>query len=108
MSQRTAAFCFLRGRGTDEARTAPYAGDLRLGTRRNPALMHPRTVRAEREVVPFPTERVDAWARFDTFVEEEHERVYKGPLLRHGEPRGRGGPRPGGLHEALGTAPRAE
>jgi RNA polymerase sigma-70 factor, ECF subfamily len=39
--------------------------------------MHPRTVRAEREVVPFPIERVDAWARFDTFVEEEHERVYK-------------------------------
>jgi RNA polymerase sigma-70 factor (ECF subfamily) len=39
--------------------------------------MHPRTVRAEREVVPFPTERVGAWARFDTFVEEEHERLYK-------------------------------
>jgi RNA polymerase sigma-70 factor (ECF subfamily) len=34
-------------------------------------------VRAEREVVPFPTERVDAWASFDTFVEEEHERLYK-------------------------------
>jgi RNA polymerase sigma-70 factor (ECF subfamily) len=67
----------LAGLGTDEARTAPYAGDLRLGARRNPALMHPRTVRAEREVVPFPTERVDAWARFDTFVQEEHERVYK-------------------------------
>jgi RNA polymerase sigma-70 factor (ECF subfamily) len=34
-------------------------------------------VRAEREVVPFPIERVDAWARFDEFVEEEHERLYK-------------------------------
>jgi DNA-directed RNA polymerase specialized sigma24 family protein len=39
--------------------------------------MHPRDVRAEREVVAFPTERVDAWARFDAFVEEEHERLYK-------------------------------
>jgi RNA polymerase sigma-70 factor, ECF subfamily len=27
--------------------------------------------------VPFPIERVDPWARFDTFVEEEHERLYK-------------------------------
>ena len=34
-------------------------------------------MRAERELVPFPTERVDAWARFDTFVGEEHERLYK-------------------------------
>jgi RNA polymerase sigma-70 factor, ECF subfamily len=34
-------------------------------------------MRAERELVPFPTERVDAWARFDTFIEEEHERLYK-------------------------------
>jgi hypothetical protein len=34
-------------------------------------------VRAEREVVTFPTERVDAGARFDMFVEEEHDRLYK-------------------------------
>jgi RNA polymerase sigma-70 factor (ECF subfamily) len=34
-------------------------------------------VRAEREVVEVPTERVDAWARFDVFVEEEHERLFK-------------------------------
>jgi len=27
--------------------------------------------------VEFPTERVDVWARFDAFVEEEHERLYK-------------------------------
>jgi RNA polymerase sigma-70 factor, ECF subfamily len=27
--------------------------------------------------VPFPIERADPWARFDTFVEEEHERLYK-------------------------------
>ena len=78
MSQRNAAFLLLaRPRYRPRPAAAPYAGDLRLGTRRNPALMHPRTVRAEREVVPFPTERVGAWARFDTFVEEEHERLYK-------------------------------
>jgi len=39
--------------------------------------MHPCSVRAEREVVPFPIEHVDAWARFDAFIEEEHERLYK-------------------------------
>jgi RNA polymerase sigma-70 factor (ECF subfamily) len=39
--------------------------------------MHPWEVRAEKEIVAFPTGRVDAWARFDTFVEEEHERLYK-------------------------------
>jgi RNA polymerase sigma-70 factor (ECF subfamily) len=39
--------------------------------------MHPRHVRAERGVVPFPAERVDARADFDTFVEEENERLYK-------------------------------
>jgi len=31
----------------------------------------------EGEVVPFPTERVEAGARFDTFVEEEHVRLFK-------------------------------
>ncbi len=25
----------------------------------------------------FPTERVEAWARFDTFFQEEHERLFK-------------------------------
>jgi len=39
--------------------------------------VHPWIVRAEGEVVPFPSERVEAWARFDTFFEEEHERLYK-------------------------------
>lgn len=39
--------------------------------------MHPREVRAEREVVAVPTERVDAWARFDAFVEQEHDRLFK-------------------------------
>lgn len=39
--------------------------------------MHPWTVRAEGEIVRFPTERVEAWARFDTFFQEEHERLFK-------------------------------
>jgi RNA polymerase sigma factor (sigma-70 family) len=34
-------------------------------------------VRAENEVVPFPSERVQVWARFDDFFEEEHERLFK-------------------------------
>ncbi len=40
-------------------------------------LMHPWNVRAEGEVVRFPSGRVEAWARFDTFFEEEHERLFK-------------------------------
>jgi RNA polymerase sigma factor (sigma-70 family) len=34
-------------------------------------------VRAENEVVPFPSERVQTRARFDDFFEEEHERLFK-------------------------------
>jgi RNA polymerase sigma factor (sigma-70 family) len=34
-------------------------------------------MRVEGEVVRFPSERVEAWARFDTFFEEEHERLFK-------------------------------
>jgi RNA polymerase sigma-70 factor (ECF subfamily) len=34
-------------------------------------------MRAEGEVVQLPTERVEARARFDEFVEDEHERLYK-------------------------------
>jgi RNA polymerase sigma-70 factor (ECF subfamily) len=34
-------------------------------------------VQAEGEVVAFPSERVQAGARFDDFFEEEHERLYK-------------------------------
>jgi RNA polymerase sigma factor (sigma-70 family) len=34
-------------------------------------------VRAEGEVVRFPKERVEGWARFDTFFAEEHERLFK-------------------------------
>jgi RNA polymerase sigma-70 factor (ECF subfamily) len=39
--------------------------------------VHPRNVRAEGEVVRFPSERVEARARFDTFFQEEHERLFK-------------------------------
>jgi RNA polymerase sigma-70 factor (ECF subfamily) len=41
------------------------------------ALVHPWSMRAEEGIVPFPSERVEAWARFDTFFEEEHERLFK-------------------------------
>jgi RNA polymerase sigma-70 factor, ECF subfamily len=34
-------------------------------------------MRAESEVLAFPTERVEAWAGFDTFFQEEHERLFK-------------------------------
>lgn len=39
--------------------------------------MHPWNVRAEGEVVWFPSERVEARARFDTFFDEEHERLFQ-------------------------------
>ena len=41
------------------------------------APMHPWSVRAEGEVVRLHPERVEAWARFDTFFVEQHERLYK-------------------------------
>jgi RNA polymerase sigma-70 factor, ECF subfamily len=34
-------------------------------------------VRAENEVVPFPSERAQGRARFEDFFEEEHERLFK-------------------------------
>ena len=40
-------------------------------------LVHPWFVQAEGEVVAFPSRPVEAWARFDDFFEEEHERLYK-------------------------------
>jgi RNA polymerase sigma-70 factor (ECF subfamily) len=46
-------------------------------SRQDPALKRPCHVRAEREVVAPPVERVDERTRFDAFVEEEHERLYK-------------------------------
>ena len=36
-----------------------------------------KAMRAEGEVVRLPIERVEAWARFDTFFEDEHERLFK-------------------------------
>src|SRR5262245_58938748 len=41
------------------------------------APVRPWSVRAEGEIVPFPKERVEGWARFDTFFLEEHERLFK-------------------------------
>jgi len=46
-------------------------------SRRTTGFAHPWIMRAEGEVVRFPTERVEARARFDEFVEDEHERLYK-------------------------------
>jgi RNA polymerase sigma-70 factor (ECF subfamily) len=40
-------------------------------------LVHPWSMRAQGEVVPFPTERVEERTRFDSFFEEEHERLFK-------------------------------
>jgi len=39
--------------------------------------VRPWTVRAEGEVVRFPAERAEGWARFDAFFAEEHERLFK-------------------------------
>jgi DNA-directed RNA polymerase specialized sigma24 family protein len=39
--------------------------------------MHPWSMRAEGEVVEFPSKGVEAWARFDEFFEVEHERLFK-------------------------------
>jgi len=39
--------------------------------------VHPWNVRAEGEVVRLPVEHVEARARFDTFFQEEHERLFK-------------------------------
>jgi RNA polymerase sigma factor (sigma-70 family) len=39
--------------------------------------VHPRSVQAESEVVHLPTAQVEFGARFDTFVEEEHVRLFK-------------------------------
>jgi RNA polymerase sigma-70 factor, ECF subfamily len=39
--------------------------------------VRPWFVRAEGEVVRFPKERVEGWTRFDTFFQEEHERLFK-------------------------------
>ncbi len=39
--------------------------------------MHPRSMQAEGEVVRLPAAQVEHRARFDTFVEEEHVRLFK-------------------------------
>ncbi len=39
--------------------------------------VRPWSVRAEGEVVRFPREHAEGWARFDAFFAEEHERLFK-------------------------------
>jgi RNA polymerase sigma factor (sigma-70 family) len=41
------------------------------------SLVHPWFMRAEGEVVPFPSEGIETRGRFDSFFEEEHERLFK-------------------------------
>jgi RNA polymerase sigma-70 factor (ECF subfamily) len=64
------------------AATAPRP--VPLATEIRPALLdsrvpvvHPCSMQAEGRVVRFPTERVEAGAHFHTFVEEEHDRLFK-------------------------------
>jgi RNA polymerase sigma-70 factor (ECF subfamily) len=45
--------------------------------RRRKALVHPRVMQGEGEVLQLPVDRVETRARFDEFVEDEHERLYK-------------------------------
>jgi len=40
-------------------------------------LVAPWRVRAEEEVVDLPSRDAEAWARFDTFFEEERQRLFK-------------------------------
>ncbi len=60
----------------------PYRGRVRGGELRvsfsdmGRSRIH-AVMRAEGEVLRFPTDRVEAWARFDTFFQEEHERLFK-------------------------------
>src|SRR4249920_3778814 len=55
----------------------PSSDFPRVPFQRNMALARSWFVRAEGEVVRLPTERVEARARFDTFFEEEHVRLFK-------------------------------
>jgi RNA polymerase sigma-70 factor, ECF subfamily len=46
-------------------------------SRRRKALVHPSVMQAEGEVLQLSVERVKSRARFDEFVEDEHERLFK-------------------------------
>jgi RNA polymerase sigma factor (sigma-70 family) len=61
-------------------RTPPAFHTIQPGIgrcQRKGSFVHPWFVRAEGEVVVFPSERVEARARFDDFFEEENERLFK-------------------------------
>jgi RNA polymerase sigma factor (sigma-70 family) len=53
--------------------------------KRNVGPRRPWSVRAEGEVVRFSKERVEGWARFDSFFAEEHERLFKALYFVTGE-----------------------
>jgi len=46
-------------------------------SRRRKGLVHPSVMQAEGEVLRLPVDRVETRARFDEFVEDEHERLYR-------------------------------
>jgi hypothetical protein len=46
-------------------------------SRRRKALVHPSVMQAEGEVLQLPVDCVETRARFDEFVEDEHDRLYK-------------------------------
>jgi RNA polymerase sigma-70 factor, ECF subfamily len=55
----------------------PVGQTILMIPRRRKALVHPSVMQAEGEVLHLPVKRVQARARFDEFVEDEHERLYK-------------------------------
>ena len=56
-------------------------GELRMALSGSRSSRIHGSMRAEGEVLRFPTERVEAWARFDEFFQEEHERLFKAPYF---------------------------
>jgi RNA polymerase sigma-70 factor (ECF subfamily) len=55
----------------------PFPGFSIAQHEQNMVLMAPWGVRAEEEVVSLPSRDVEAWARFDTFFEDESDRLFK-------------------------------
>jgi RNA polymerase sigma-70 factor, ECF subfamily len=55
----------------------PVGQTILMISRRRKPLVHPSVMQAEGEVLQLPVERAQARARFDEFVEDEHERLYK-------------------------------
>ena len=66
-----------RPRATALSRRRRHARVAGPPRKRTMGAVRPWSVRAEGEVVRFPGERVEGWARFDAFFAEEHERLFK-------------------------------